>query len=691
MKFFTKVKHDRSASAEKRGEKRLAAINSRTALCLILVFFSLIATLPAAMPIASAHEGEDHSGGQATGASASPAAGGGAPQTNARARTAERNVQTPQGNFRLRMRQSPPDPRTGEEAQFEIAVEEQVEGGFGGAASGGGGLLPVEGASVTARVTSAAGEEVVPSGLEAHRENSPGTYGVHYTFGDSGNFKIIFAVRTSDNREFSVDFPVNVTSAPVNWAFWLGLGILALLSLGAIFGFYHTSSRDGVRGRAAVRRTLPVALGALLFFIIGTAALAYFEPPRERRVIVAGSATETETTGAGTTASTGDPALGGSGATIVISKESQLLFGIRTAPVEERQIVSGLRVSGVVRTRPESRAVITPPVSGRVTFARNIAIGAVVGRGESIGTVEQVLGAPEQAELESRRIELRTAALEQQARATEQRSLAQQARTRLTQAQRELRRATALLEVDAAPRRRVEEAQTAVRLAEQEMASAEQQARIADSQARLARESVARIAPVRTFPLLAPVTGVITDVRVSAGQQVEAGTELLNITNLSTVLIEAPVFERDLAAVRELRRATYTAPVFAPGEVYRIGEGGDGRLVTIGATVNAETRAVPVIFEVPNPNNRLRDGMFVEITIDTSGGATVLSVPKQAVITEQGRTFVFVYDGGERFERRVVVLGGEGQDYYEVRSGVRAGERVVTEGIYQLRSTQPGI
>jgi len=82
--------------------------------------------------------------------------------------------------------------------------------------------------------------------------------------------------------------------------------------------------------------------------------------------------------------------------------------------------------------------------------------------------------------------------------------------------------------------------------------------------------------------------------------------------------------------------------------------------------------------------------MFVEITLDTSGGASVLTVPKGAVITEQGRTFVFVFKGGETYEKRAVVLGSEGQEYYEVRSGLTSGDRVVTEGIYQLRSTQPG-
>ena len=127
------------------------------------------------------------------------------------------------------------------------------------------------------------------------------------------------------------------------------------------------------------------------------------------------------------------------------------------------------------------------------------------------------------------------------------------------------------------------------------------------------------------------------------------------------------------------------------GEVYTIGTAdGDGRLVSIGQTVDPQTRTVSVIYEVKNPLNRLRDGMFVEMTIDTSGDREALAVPKKAVITEQGQTFVFVFDGGETFEKRPVALGAEGADFYEVKTGLKADERVVVEGIYQLRSTQPG-
>ncbi len=673
------IKHEpeHRAVAETRDYRRAFLVLLAAVAC----FFFAFLIMPAAH-LVSAHGGEDH-GDQKTQQQAQPQTGKAAA---APVRTAERNVQTPDGQFKVRLRQTPPDSRAGEEAQFAADLSEQVEGGFSGS-----GALPIESAKVTARVTTAAGAAVA-NNLATHGEGTPGSYGVHYAFRDGGEYKLIFDVRTNDNRQFSADFPVSISSAPVNWAFWLGLAVLTLLSAGAIFGYYNASSREGMTNREAARKTLPVALATLIFFALGTAALAYFAPPRERRTVAALPPATTETQASGAALATGDPALGGSGAVVTISKESQLLFNIRTAPVEQRRIVSGLKVAGTVRASPDARSVIAPPVSGRIFLNRGITLGSVVGRGEQIGTVEQILGAPEQASLEGQRIGLRTAALEQQARQAGQIALAQQARTRLTQARRELQRATNLLEVGAAPKKRVEEAQTAVTLAEQEVTAAEQQSRVAAQQAQLARSSVARINPVRTFPLISPVTGSVTDVKAVTGQQVEAGAELLSVINLSNVLLEAQVFEKDLATVRDSRRATYTAAGI-PGEVYTIGEGGNsdaGRLVTIGATVDPQTHTVPVIFGAPNPSNRLRDGMFVEITIDTSGGANVLSVPKASVVTEQGRTFVYVFKGGETFEKRVVTLGSEGQDYYEIKSGVQAGERVVTEGIYQLRSTQPG-
>ena len=661
---------------------RKAAVNKIKAFALLLSLF----TVHFSLFTVSAHEGEDHSADKKTTTATQTT---GAKITSV---TAERNVQTDAGQFNVRLTRTPSDPRAGESAQMVVRLGEKVEGGFGG-----GEPARLENATVTASVTTAGGANVAEN-LEAKHEGGD-AYRLAYSFQNAGDYKVVFNVNTGDGRTFSIDFPVSVGTAPMNRTFWIGLVILSLLTLGAL-GFVFVKSK-AAEGNQRFRRVAPFAIAAILFFALGTVALAYFAPPRQTRTITAQTAVET----APTTNQIADPLT----STVSIPKESQILFGIKTQPVEVRQITSGLKVTGTVRARPDARAVVVPPVAGRIILRQGLTIGSAVGRGEQIGTVEQILDVSGQTELESQRLEveaqqreveaqklqIRNTVLQLQAQQADQRAKAGQARTQLAQAQRELRRATNLVEVGAVPRKRLEEAQTAVKVSEQEVASADQQVRLLDNQIRQtnAGQTIFRVPrvnqPTRSFPLTAPVTGIVNDIKATSGQLVETGAELLSISNLSTVLIEAQVFERDLPIVRESTRASFTSAALS-GEVYTIGtRDGDGRLVSIGQTVDPQTRAVPVIYEVINPSQRLREGNFVEITIDTSGDQRVLAVPKSAVVREQGQTFVYVLTGGETFERRTVALDAEGADFYEVKSGLKENDRVVTEGIYQLRTTQP--
>lgn len=605
-------------------------------------------------PRMSAHGDEDHD--------KKPAQAPGAQVASVR--TAERNLQTPQGQFRVRLRQSPADPRDGEEAQFEVTITERVEGGFGSENQ------PVAGAKVTARITRAGGKSVVAQNLDARREGQLGVYGVHYAFAECGDYKLIFVARTADDRQIEVDFPVAVVAAPANRVFWGALSLLASLGVMVVAGSYLMIKRRGIPAGVAARRTVPLAVGALAFFAIGTAALAFFQPPSERRAAVAIPAGRE-----GFGNQSGDAGLGGSGTVLTIPKESQILFSIRTQPVGEQKIISGLKVTGAVIAPSNAKAKIVPAVAGRITLDSRLTIGSPVARGQRIGSVEQMLGAPEIAGLESQRAALRSQELQQLA-------ATQQSRTRLNAARIELERASNLVEIGAASKKRMQEAETAYKLAAQEVSAAEAQAEVANAAAPL-------VTPSRTYPLLAPVAGVVSKLNVTTGQQVESGVELAEITDLSRVWLQAAVFEKDLAAARSAQRASFTVTGYAD-QVFQIGGASANRLVSIGTTVDPQTRAVPVFYEVTNPGGRFREGMFAEITIDTSGAQSALAVPKQAVITEQGRTFVFVFKGGESFEKRAVALGAEGQDFYEIKSGTQAGERVVVEGIYQLRSSQPG-
>lgn len=631
-----------------------------------------------------AHGGEDHSGETKTVAAATNA-----PQI-ASIVAAERNLQTDAGEFNVVLRRSPADPRTGENTRFLVRFAEKVEGGFGGGAP-----IALEKAAVAVSIAAANGAKIAEN--ISSRAETGGNYRAEYAFQKPGDYKIIFNVTTADKRAFTVDFPVSAAAAPVRSSFWLGLTVLTVLTLGLLAVIVYKQKRIGA---AKAEKFTPAAISAGAIFVFGVFALMYFLPMRETRAIA-----EIPLNAA---ASPIEEALE-TKISLTVPKESQLLFGIKTEPVATRQITGGLKTNGIVRARPDAKAVITPPVAGRLVLRRGIMIGAAVGRGEQIGYIEQILDVSGQTELESQRLEveaqqreveaqklqIKNTVLQLQAQQAEQRAQAQQAKIRLAQAQRELRRSENLLEVGAVPKRRVEEAQTAVKVAEQEVASAEKQAALLENQIRQTNAGQAifrnpRVnTPNKTFPLTAPVTGIINQINAASGQQVETATEILSLANLSTVLIEAQVFERDLPTVRESARASFTSAALS-NEVYTIGTAdGDGRLVSVGQIVNEQTRTFPVIYEVINPLQRLRDGMFVEITIDTSGNQNVLAVPKRAVVSEQGQTFVFVFDGGETFEKRPVAPGTEGADFYEIKSGLKEGERVVTEGIYQLRSTQP--
>lgn len=604
--------------------------------------------------------------------------------------TSERNVKNESGELTVIMKRLPGDPRSGETSHVLVSLSETVQGGFGS------GPLPVEKATVMFSITRSDG--AVVAGNIAAMEEPGGLYRGSYQFDSSGDYKLAVSVTTEDNRTFSADFPVTVSRAPIRTSFWIGVLILLILSGVSLTVVFYALKR---KGDTSFRRLAPAGAVVLTVFVLSAVATAYLLPPSQTRETAA------IPPDAFSTAAVNELP---KGTTITVPKESQLLFGIKTQLIDTRQLTSGLKTTGVVRPRPDAKGVVTAQVPGRIVLNQAASLGSAVGRGEQIGYVEQVLDVSgqtgletqrldveaQQREVEARKLELRNTVLSLQSQQAQSRAAAGQARTRLAQAQRELRRSKNLLEVGAVPRKRVEEAQTAVKVNEDEVASAGKQVLLLGEQIKSAQAGQAIFRsptvrqPMRNFPLISPITGIIDQIKATSGQQVASGAELLNIVNLSTVLLEAQVFEKDLSLVRESTRASFTSSALL-GEIYTIGTAdGDGRLVSVGQTVNDQTRTVPVIYEVKNPFNRLRDGNFIEITIDTSGARKVLAVPKSAVVREQGETFVFVFDGGETFERRRVALGAEGADFYEIVSGLKEGDRVVIEGVYQLRTTQAG-
>jgi RND family efflux transporter MFP subunit len=181
-----------------------------------------------------------------------------------------------------------------------------------------------------------------------------------------------------------------------------------------------------------------------------------------------------------------------------------------------------------------------------------------------------------------------------------------------------------------------------------------------------------------TYEVLAPISGSVVEVKKAIGEQVLPGEPIIEIVALDTVWVEAPVFEKDLGKLSGNLRAIFTTAAFPEKEF-------QGRIINVGKVIDEQSRTAKAIFEVPNPSEQLSIGMQANVRLDSGAQKQVVLIPKEAVLDNEGRKIVYVLLSGEEFERRDVVLGDEYGSHVAVVSGVKAGERVVTQGAYQLK------
>jgi RND family efflux transporter, MFP subunit len=184
------------------------------------------------------------------------------------------------------------------------------------------------------------------------------------------------------------------------------------------------------------------------------------------------------------------------------------------------------------------------------------------------------------------------------------------------------------------------------------------------------------------FPLTAPISGTVIERNGTIGATVGSDANLFKIIDLSSVWIDANVFEKDLERVRNGQVVNITVPAF-PGSTFT------GRVILISSVVDPDTRTVKIRTEVPNPEGRLKPDMFANVDIITASRRTAISVPLSAVLDDGGRSVVFVADGNE-YKKRDVVPGLKSNDRVEIVQGLKAGDKVVVKGNYLLMEQSKG-
>ena len=178
-----------------------------------------------------------------------------------------------------------------------------------------------------------------------------------------------------------------------------------------------------------------------------------------------------------------------------------------------------------------------------------------------------------------------------------------------------------------------------------------------------------------------PLDGVVTARGVNLGQVVNSGQDLMTVTDLSSVWIEANLLENDFGTVHVGSQATITTPAYADRQ-YR------GVVEYIDPQVDSQTRTAKVRVALGNPGLALRLGMYMDVLFASSTGVAVPIVPKQAIQSIGPASVVYISVEGEpgRFVQRTVRIGPETSGGCQVLEGLKPGETVVTEGSFLIRS-----
>lgn len=183
----------------------------------------------------------------------------------------------------------------------------------------------------------------------------------------------------------------------------------------------------------------------------------------------------------------------------------------------------------------------------------------------------------------------------------------------------------------------------------------------------------------RTVTFYAPASGVVTQRAAFPGMRITPETQLYTLADLSTVWIEADVYESDLPNIRLGTSAEVTL---------QNGETLAARVSYINPFVVPETRTARARLEVANPGLRLKPGMFLNVSLRAVAPPQVI-VPRDAVLATGTRNLVLVDDGQGRFTLREIVVGNQGQEFYTVQSGVGVGERVARNIQFLIESEAP--
>lgn len=181
-----------------------------------------------------------------------------------------------------------------------------------------------------------------------------------------------------------------------------------------------------------------------------------------------------------------------------------------------------------------------------------------------------------------------------------------------------------------------------------------------------------------TFAVSAPFAGTLVEKKAVLGELAQPDKMLYAVADLSNVWIETNLYEKDIAKVRVGAPVLITVAAY-PDQTF------SGKVTYVSNVMDKESHTIKARVEVSNPGERLKLDMFASASISTAGTNSKLLLPEQAVVLIQGQPTAFVLEDGG-YESRAIEIGEKLRGKVVVKSGITAGENVVTAGAYALKA-----
>jgi cobalt-zinc-cadmium efflux system membrane fusion protein len=335
------------------------------------------------------------------------------------------------------------------------------------------------------------------------------------------------------------------------------------------------------------------------------------------------------------------------GEELTLTTEEAERAGIKVEEIKLQALGETVVVTATIRPDQDNLARVAPRIEGRIASA-GTKLGDRVRAGQALATLDSVVVGEAHAAWAQAQSELRIA-------------------------EADFKRAEQLNAEEIIPRKDFVRAQS-------DRDKADAAVRAAADRVRLLGGSLhASGAGASAFVVTAPFAGTVIEKKATLGDLASPSEAMFTIADLSHVWIQADLPEAALAKVRVGANATVAVTAY-PGVIF------DGKVTYIGASLDKDTRTVPVRIDVGNAEGRLKPEMFATATIETAGDKReVISLPDAAVVLMEGQPTVFVFEQGA-YERRLVQPGERVGGRTVLTAGVKPGEQVVTAGAYALKA-----